>query len=153
MMDYQFEMVETAEQPVLAVRTVTAVGNLPQVLGQAFQAVAAYIGGLGEQPADAPFVAYYNMDMENLNIEIGFPVSKVLPGQGEIIPDVIPAGKKSTCLYKGPYQEMVPVYDGMNKWLSDNGHEPTGVVYEFYYNSPMEVPESELLTKIVFLLK
>jgi hypothetical protein len=30
---------------------------------------------------------------------------------------------------------------------------PAGVVYEYYYNSPMEVPESELLTKIEFVLK
>jgi len=48
---------------------------------------------------------------------------------------------------------MEGVYNAMTEWMNANGHTPTGVVYEFYLNSPMEVPESELLTKIVFLVK
>lgn len=152
-MDYNFEVVETAAQPMLAMRTVTSVANLPQELGKAYHGIIAYLGEQGEQPVDAAFAAYYNMDMENLDVEMGFPVGKALPGKGEIAAGEIPGGKKATCLYKGPYKEMEPVYEAMTKWMQDNGHQPTGVVYEFYYNSPMEVPESELLTKIVFLLK
>ena len=38
-----------------------------------------------EQPSDAAFAAYYNMDMENLEVEMGFPVDKELAGNGEII--------------------------------------------------------------------
>lgn len=152
-MNYQFEIVETQAQPVLSTRTVTSVEKLPQELGKAFHAIVAHVQGLGEQPVEAAFAAYHNMDMSNLDVEMGFPVAKPLPGRGGIVPGEIPAGKKATCLYKGPYQEMKPVYDAMAKWMSENGHQPTGVVYEFYYNSPMEVPESELLTKIVFLLK
>jgi len=54
---------------------------------------------------------------------------------------------------------MMPVYNAITKWINENGYKPTGVAYEFYYNSPLgsgaplEVPESELLTKIVFPLK
>ena len=52
--------------------------------------------------------------------------------------------------FKGPYKEMEPVYNAMMQWIQENGYTPTGTAYEFYYNSPLEVPESELLTKIVF---
>ncbi|MGE5541601.1 MAG: GyrI-like domain-containing protein [Bacillota bacterium] len=152
-MDYRFEIEETAAQPALCVRTVTPVGNLPQELGKAFHAVVSYLNEVGEEPVPAAFAGYHNMDMEHLDVEMGFPVRKALPGKGEIVSSEIPAGKKATCMYKGPYQEMKPVYDAMAKWMAENGHQPTGVVYEFYYNSPMEVPESELLTKIVFPLK
>ncbi|MDO9535730.1 MAG: GyrI-like domain-containing protein [Bacillota bacterium] len=41
----------------------------------------------------------------------------------------------------------------MFQWIAENGYEQTGVYYEFYYNSPEEVPESELLTKIVMPVK
>jgi len=44
-------------------------------------------------------------------------------------------------------------YNAMMEWLEKNKYEATGVAYEFYYNSPMDVPESELLTKIVFPVK
>jgi len=39
---------------------------------------------LGEKPLEAAFAAYYNMDMENLDVEMGFPVAKPLAGRGEI---------------------------------------------------------------------
>ena len=152
-MNDSIEVVETAAQPALFIRTVTPVGNLPQELGKAFSAIMQYLGELGEQPADAPFTAYYNMDMELLEVEIGFPVTKALPGRGDIAAGEIPAGKKVTTMYKGPYTKMEPVYDALSRYMQENGLEPTGVVYEYYFNSPMEVDESELLTKIVFLLK
>jgi hypothetical protein len=44
----------------------------------------------GEQPAGPAFVAHHNMDMQNLDIEQGFPVSKPLPAKGEIQPGEIP---------------------------------------------------------------
>ena len=152
-MDNTVQIVETAPQPALAVRTVTPVTSLPQEIGKAYSSIIDYLGELGEQPADVPFVCYYNMDMEKLDVEIGFPVSKALHGKGGIIASEVPAGKKAVSMYKGPYQEMGPAYEAVLQWMNENGHEPTGVVYEFYYNSPMEVDESELLTKIVFLLK
>ncbi len=152
-MDQKFELIETTSQPVLSIRKTTSVGNLPQELGAAYQSIMAYLEELGKQPADAPFTCYYNMDMENLDVEMGFPVSEVIPGKGHINASQIPPGKKATALYSGPYQEMGPTYEALTQWVIDNGHEPTGVVYELYYNSPMEVPENELLTKIVFLLK
>ncbi|HYF75139.1 MAG TPA: GyrI-like domain-containing protein, partial [Candidatus Nitrosocosmicus sp.] len=129
------------------------VGKLPEELGKAYGSIIQYLNELGEQPVEAPFTAYHNMDMENLDVEMGFPVSRQLPGRGDIKAGGIPAGKYVQCMYKGPYADMAPVYDAMNKWVGDNGLEATGTVYEFYYNSPMDVPESELLTRIEFAVK
>jgi effector-binding domain-containing protein len=56
-------------------------------------------------------------------------------------------------MYKGAYEDMEPVYNAMAEWMKEKSLEPTGVSYEYYYNSPAEVPLNELLTKIVFPLK
>jgi effector-binding domain-containing protein len=48
---------------------------------------------------------------------------------------------------------MEPIYAAMSKWISENGYVATGTSYEYYYNSPADVPESELLTKVVFPVK
>lgn len=152
-MSYNFELTEQKEQPVLSIRTKTAVGNLPQELGKAYGAVLQYLGEIGENAAGPAFAAYYNMDMEALDVEMGFPVAKPIAGRGIVRTGAIPAGKQASGMYKGPYSQMEPFYNDMNAWLAEKGQEPAGVVYEFYYNSPMEVPESELLTKVVFLLK
>lgn len=152
-MDYNIELKERSAQPVLSIRKITAVGNLPQEIGRAYGSIMQYLNELGEQPAEAPYTAYYNLDMEHLDVEMGFPVSKQLAGKGEIKAGVFPEGKYVECMYKGSYGEMVPAYDAMNKWMAEKGLEATGISYEIYYNSPAEVPESELLTKIMLPVK
>lgn len=152
-MSFMIEMAETQEQPTLVLKTVTPVSELPKILGKAFMDIVTHIMELGEQPVGPAFVGYFNMDMERLELEIGFPVSKALPGKGDILAGSIPAGKQVSCMYKGPYMEMPPVYEEIEKCIKGNGYKPLGPVYEHYYNSPEEVPESELLTKIVFLVE
>jgi len=102
-MQYKIELQEQPAQPVLSVRARAAVGDLPQVLGNAYGAIMLYLGELGIHPSGAPFVAYYNMDMQNLDIEIGFPVSDILPEKNDIKTGEIPAGKQVSCIHKGPY--------------------------------------------------
>ena len=152
-MNWKVELKEQGVQPVLSVRKTTAVENLPREIGKAYDSIIRYMNEIGERPVDVPFTAYYNMDMENLDVEMGFPVSKQLEGKGEIKAGVISAGKYVECMYKGPYAECAPVYDAMNKWIAEKGFEAIGTSYEFYYNSTADVPESELLTKIMFPLK
>lgn len=152
-MEYKIEVEERPAQPVLSVRTRTAVSNLPQELGKAFRAIIAYLDELGEKPAGAAFAGYYNTDMNDLDVEIGFPVAKALPGRGVIKAGEIPGGKQVSCLHKGPYNQVEPAYAALMRFVDENGYTATGVSYEFYYNSPAEVPESELLTKIVFPLE
>lgn len=150
-MNNPFEVSDQKEQPVISIRKTTNVGNLKQELGQAFMAVTQYLAESGVAPAGSVFAAYYNMDMEHLDVEMGIPVSKPLAGKGEIAAGSIPAGKQVSTVHKGPYTQMEGVYNALTEWMKSEGQIPTGVVYEFYLNSPMEVPESELLTKIVFL--
>lgn len=152
-MNFQIDYNEKSSQPVLFIRTRTSVDNLPKELGRAYGDIMKYLDEIGEQPCDAPYTAYYSLDMKDLDIEMGFPVSKPLPGNGEIESGEIPAGKQVSSLFKGPYSQMTELYDAMNRWISDNGYTAEGTAYEYYYNSPGEVPESELLTRVVLPLK
>lgn len=152
-MSYPCMMKEQSPQAVLSIRTHTAVQNLPQLLGQGYTAIGQYLGELGEQPAGPPFAAYYNMDMENLDVEFGFPVTRSLPDRAEIKAGEIPGGPMATCVYTGPYGEMAPAYDELTRWVKDQGYEASGVVYEMYLNPPNQTPPAELQTQIIFPLK
>jgi len=152
-MSYKCEVKEQSAQPALSIRTRTAVQDLAQVLGEAYGAMAQYLGELGEQPAGPPFTAYYNMDMQDLDVEIGFPVYKRLPGKDDIKASEIPGGKAATCLHTGPYSEIAPAYNALSEWIKDNGYEVTGVAYEVYLDDPAQTPPQELRTQILFPLK
>jgi effector-binding domain-containing protein len=144
---------DQVEQPVLSVRTIIPVGEMPAVLGKAYGAIMEHMGEMGEQPAGMPFVAYYNMDMQALDIEIGFPAPRALPGKGDVQPSAIPASLAATCEYTGPYEELAEAYNTLTAWVEETGHEPTGIVYEYYLNGPMDSEPSGYKTRIVFPLK
>ncbi len=152
-MTYPCELTERTAQPVLSIRTRAAVQDLPQALGQAYGAIAQYLAQLGQRPAGAPFTAYYNMDMQDLDIEVGFPVASALPGSAQIQASEIPAGRAVSLLYVGPYDQCEAAYEAAEQWMNSNGHESSGVVYEFYLNDPSDTPPDALQTQIVFPLK
>lgn len=148
----RIQTLKQREQPTLTIRMTTKIEELPRVIGESFGKIAAYLNELGELMSDVPFVAYHNMDMQNLDVEIGFPVAQPLPGKDEVKPSFIPEGKIIFCMYRGAYAEMEPVYIEMSQWFETNKCQPSGVAYEHYYNDP-EFPESEWLTKIVMPIK
>jgi effector-binding domain-containing protein len=152
-MPYQCELKEQSAQKTLSIRTRTAVQDLPQVFGEGYGQIAQYLGQLGEQPIGPPFAAYYNMDMADLDVELGFPVARALPGQGEIKAGEIPGGRVATCLYTGPYSDIEAAYNTLMKWMEANGYQATGVSYELYLNDPDETPAAELQTQIIFPLE
>lgn len=151
-MTYPCELKQQTAQPALTVRTRAAVQDLPQLFGQCYSAIMQYLGELGEQPAGMPFAAYYNMDMQNLDIEIGLPVAQVIAGKGEIRASEFPGGNLASVLHVGPYDQCGPAYDALTQWINEHGYEPTGVAYEIYYSEP-NTPPQEIKTQIVFPLK
>lgn len=151
-MNYKCELKQQPAQPALTIRTRAAVQDLPAVFGKAYGAIMQYLGELHEQPAGMPFAAYYNMDMQNLDIEIGFPVARKLAGKGEVQASEFPGGKLASVLHIGPYDQVGPAYDALMQWIKAQGYEATGVAYELYYSGP-ETPPQEIKTEIVFPLK
>jgi effector-binding domain-containing protein len=152
-MDYQCQLIKQSAQPVLSVRFRAAVQDLPRHFQRIYGSVVQYLVELGEHPAGAPFAAYYNMDMKDLDVEAGFPVARPLPGRGDIQPGQMWAGDAVTCLFVGPYDQVGPAYDALTKWIADNGRVPTGVAYEYYLNDPRTTPPQEPQTQIVMPLK
>lgn len=152
-MNFQCEIKERDVQPTLSVRARTPIDGLPQLLGESYGKIAGYLAALGEQPAGAPFAAYYNMDMQDLDVEIGFPVSKPLAGKDIIQASEVPGGNLAFAMHVGRYSDIAPAYDALVQFVKEQGYKPTGVSYEFYLNDPETTPQEKLQTQIVFPLK
>jgi effector-binding domain-containing protein len=147
------ETKDQAEQPVLMVRTRTPVQQLPGVLGESYGKIMTQMLAMGSQPVGPPYVAYFNMDMNDLDMEIGFPVAQPLPGRDDVQPGNLPASKIATTLFTGPYGSLGEAYHELNEYIRVNDLQSTGTVYEFYLNDPAETPPDELVTQIVMPLK
>jgi effector-binding domain-containing protein len=152
-MTYDIKIKDLPTQNTLTVRTRSPVQNLPQVLGEAYGAIMAYIGELGESPVGAPFVIYYNLDMQDLDIEVGFPVSKKFPDKDKVNASEIAAGKFATTLHIGPYDKAELAYNELNQWIQENGYESKDSAIELYFNDPQEVGIENAQTEIQIPLK
>jgi effector-binding domain-containing protein len=143
---------EIPEQHVLSLRTRSAVASLPALMGKVYGSIAAYLEANKAFPAGPPFAAYFNMEMDDLDIEIGMPVAVPLPGTGEFGPGVIPGGRYASLVHVGPYDKLAPAYQALTTWMEENGQVPSGVAYEHYLNDPQGTPPEALQTEIRFAL-
>ncbi len=152
-MSYDCRIIEVREQPVLTIRTIAPVENLPAFFGEAYGSIMRYLEELGEQPVGMPFAAYYNLDMKALDVEAGFPVARTLPEKEKIRSGKIAAGKFGITLHIGSYDSVGPAYEALTDFVKQKGFEPTGVAYEYYLNDPSEDPSIKPETEIRFPLK
>lgn len=149
-MSYECKLIERKAQPVMFIRGHSAAKDLPNFFEQSFGALARYISQAGGQMSGAPYAAYHNMDMKDLDVEAGIPVNQPLPDKDDIQSGEIPAGKYASATHTGPYSDVEPIYNAIMQWMKDKGYETTGVSYEFYLNDPDETPPEKLETLILF---
>jgi effector-binding domain-containing protein len=152
-MSIECKLIDQPAQPALAIRTRAPIFRLAKVFGESYAILERYLAEIGEKPADAPFGAYFNMNMFSLDLAIGFPVRKPLPGKDKIQSFEIPGGKAATAMHVGPYGKIAPVYKALDSFLRANRLAKTGVCYEFYLNDPTTTPQAQLQTRVVFPLK
>ena len=112
----------------------------------------SHLDSLGELPADAPIVCFHNMDLEKLDVEIGFPVAYSLDGKDDIIVKVIPTQKVVTTIDLGAYEKQDPTLEELFGWIHSNGYEMQGEIYYQYLNDT-ERPVDQLLTKMIVPVK
>ena len=148
-MESKIELKNLEAKPVLSVRLETPVEKLPGLINDSYRRISDYLTELGETPADAPFAAYHRLDVQSLDIELGVPVSKSLPGRDDIKAGETYSGDAVVYLHEGPYTDLKPVYQKLFDWIGENGCTPKGLYYEYYFNSPGDVAEKNLSTRIV----
>ena len=150
----KIELTQQAEQFTLHVRLKTSVAGLNEAFDKNFALIESYLSEIGEQPAAAPYAAYYNHDMQNLDVEMGFPVAKALPGRDEIKAGIIPAFEQAVCgIHKGSYNSLDETYGQLYQYIADNNFEISGAHYDFYISNPDNTSENELITRIAIPVK
>lgn len=142
-----------ASVPALTIRAHTTMHDVEHLFNAGFREILDLLRTQGLTPVGPPFARYYNMDMNALDVEFGFPVSSSAGGSGRVSRSSTPSGKAASCIYIGPYAEVEPAYDALMKWTADNGLTLNGEAYEIYLNDPSVTPPDQLKTQVCLMLK
>ncbi|MCC0656377.1 GyrI-like domain-containing protein [Clostridioides sp. ES-S-0123-01] len=146
-----------AEQPsycILAIRkTIDFMVEFSEFSQQSFRKISNYLEEKGILSAGAPIVCFHNMDLEKLDVEVGFPVANHsvfnnMDTENEILQKIVPTQKIITAIDLGPYELQDPTLEELFLWAKDSGYELYGDIYYQYLND-LNRPESEYLTKMM----
>lgn len=147
-----FSIIQRDDQTVFSIRTSTSMRDLPETILHSLAKVTGLLAERGIVPGGPPFAGYFNLDMNDMAMEIGHPIKYPIAEDAEVKVRTIPGGPAGVCLYTGPYQELATAYQQLNAYIESQGCEPTGISYEFYLNDPAVTPPDKLETQIVFPL-
>ena len=136
-------------------KTAISMDGISETMKEGFTRLMDYLAEQGRQIAGAPYCAYTNVneDFSQFDVELGIPVTEPVPAQGDFHMSQTCEGKAVSIMHKGAYKDMEASYMALMEYTTKNSLELTGVFYDFYLNNPADTPESELLTKIVYMVK
>lgn len=143
------EIREYPARPALAVRFYAPVQDLPRQFSRVYGMIMDYINEIGAEHPEGVFAIYHNMNMEKLDVEAGFSVSKAIAAKDLISSIEIPGGSYAVCHYTGPYDKMSPAYWELQKFAKDKGYMVGQIAYEWYLTGP-DVPPNKMKTDIAF---
>jgi effector-binding domain-containing protein len=119
---------ERPDVPYMGIRTQARVeelgsGLIPRLHGE----VMEYLQQQGVGPNGAPFLRFHVINMaDKMHIELGWPVAKALPGNGHVMPGVLPAGRYASLIYTG-VTHGIPANQALMEWA-----EKQGLVWDTY---------------------
>jgi len=137
-------------QETMVIRLTASASELPEVMGEAFGEVAKLMAENNVQFAGPPFALYHNMDMNALDVEMGFPVAAGAVAAGRVTVSELPAGRVASAVHTGQYSDLEKTYTALMAFVNEEGIRVHDWMYECYLNSPDEVPPDELKTEIFF---
>jgi len=152
-MSYKCEVIFRYIQLALTVRTTTRQQDLPKLMEKSLREIKEHLAIFEEEPTGPPFAAYYDLNMESFDVEIGFPVSRAFAESGNMKTSFLPGGVVVSCTYAGLYPGISKAYQVLSNWAKENEHETREIVYEIYFNDPVVTPPQELTTQIFLLIK
>jgi effector-binding domain-containing protein len=147
------EIVMKAEQKTACIRARTPVSGLAREMGAAYGEIMMHLGKQGIQPAGAPYALYHNMDMNDLDVEMGFPVASPFTAAGRMTPGTIPGGRTAVGMHKGPYDQIEGTYKALAAFMQEQKVVPLGPAFEVYLNDPQTTKPQDLLTEVNFPLR
>lgn len=133
-------------------KTIDFMKEYSNFAGQALRATGDYLNEKGLFPMSGPIVCFHNMELENLDVEMGWQITEKIENKNNMACNFMPAGKIVSTIDLGPYEEQDPTLEDLFSWIKENGYEPKGPICYCYLNDT-ERPPAQFLTQMSLAIK
>jgi AraC family transcriptional regulator len=146
----EIELKKTEEKQVAYIFYTGPVEDMGDLIGE----IVDWMMNQNVEMTGPPYSAYYTSPAEvapeDMQYEMGVPFLGEASEAGKVKIKIMPAQQVLSTLHKGPYNEVGSVYEILMNKVIEDGYQMTGAPLEIYFNSPIEVPETDLLTEVQF---
>jgi effector-binding domain-containing protein len=146
----EYEIAEKQVLPQLALthRTRVTMETMGDRIGAAFGVLVAHAGKTGADWAGPPFILYPEDCEGEFEIVVCMPVVPGAEGGDGVEVEEVPGATVASTVHVGPYAQVGQAYVALQKWMTDNGRRPAGMMREIYLNDPDSVPPEQLMTEV-----
>jgi effector-binding domain-containing protein len=143
------ELMTLPPRSVLVMRFRSTAADLPRGFFHRYESMLRYARQYGQQPVSPPFAFYDNIDGNAADVEAGIAIASDIDGSGDILVTHLPGMTVAALVHEGAYANIEASYFRLLEWMHEQGLARSGRFMETYLNSPLETPESRLLTQIM----
>jgi len=151
-MSQEITLEKVRSQLVAGIVFSTTLENIGTDMGRTIELLFEQLAGPGITPT-GPVMAIYHEEMtpdRPWDCEVCVPVTAALTEHPVLHTHEVPGGLVATVTHRGPYDGLKDTYNRVFGWFTEHGHTFAGPPREIYLNSPGEVTDDELLTRIEF---
>lgn len=147
------ETVDLTPQPMIYVtrRTQMAPGAIQKAMGEAFQALGAFIGAKQVPVVGPPLALYRDYEPDgSFHCDVGFPVAEagLALAEGEVKAGRTPAGRAIKAIHQGPYDTLRDSWTELEAELKKAGTPMPPIAWEVYISDPDKTPPADLKTEL-----
>jgi effector-binding domain-containing protein len=143
------ELLTLPPRSVLVMRFRSTAADLPRGFFHRYESMVRYARQHGQQPVSPPFALYDNIDGNAADVEAGVAIAADVDGCGDMLVAHLPGMTVAALIHQGAYADIETSYFKLLEWMHREGFTRSGRFMEMYLNSPLDTPDSRLLTQIM----
>ncbi len=148
-MAYEILTANLPASEAVAIRAELPMSEMQGFFNEAFLELSEAIRKAGATPVGPPFVRYYAMTPERVDLEAVMTCDKPVQAGGRVKPLHLDAAQAAIVRHVGRYDKMKPAYDAITQWMANNGKHASEAPREVYVTTAAEVPDpSEWVTLV-----
>lgn len=140
-MSVEISIRNCARVSTAGVRKTVPVDSLTDFFSEAFSETIRALKAQGIAPAGPPFGKYYGRPGATVEVEAGFPVSRPISPDGQVIPGSLPGGRNVEAVHVGPYDQIGATYTLMGDFIASQHLVAGDLMWESYLSDPELEPD------------